>query len=67
MAGLSVGATKLGTLVANLRYDAVIMPKPIVIGVTLRAERVTLALDWKMLDLPYLKQAMRRLSRLPAT
>ena len=38
MVGLSVGDTTLGTLVANLGYDAVVMPKPVFIGDTLRAE-----------------------------
>jgi acyl dehydratase len=38
MVGLSVGDTTLGTLVANLGYDKVRMPKPVVIGDTLRAE-----------------------------
>ena len=38
MIGLSVGDTTLGTLVANLGYDKVIMPKPVFIGDTLRAE-----------------------------
>jgi acyl dehydratase len=38
MVGLSVGDTTLGTLIANLGYDAVIMPKPVFIGDTLRAE-----------------------------
>lgn len=38
MVGLSVADTTLGTLVANLGYDAVIMPKPVFIGDTLRAE-----------------------------
>ena len=38
MVGLSVGDTTLGTLVANLGYDEVIMPKPVFIGDTLRAE-----------------------------
>jgi acyl dehydratase len=38
MIGLSVSDTTLGTLVANLGYDAVIMPKPVFIGDTLRAE-----------------------------
>jgi acyl dehydratase len=37
MAGLSVGATTLGTLVANLGYDKLVMPKPVFIGDTLRA------------------------------
>jgi acyl dehydratase len=36
--GLSVGDTTLGTLVANLGYDKVRMPKPVFIGDTLRAE-----------------------------
>jgi hydroxyacyl-ACP dehydratase HTD2-like protein with hotdog domain len=38
MVGLSVGDTTLGTLVANLGYDKVRMPKPVFIGDTLRAE-----------------------------
>jgi len=38
MIGLSVGDTTLGTLVANLGYDKVVMPKPVFIGDTLRAE-----------------------------
>lgn len=38
MVGLSVGDTTLGTLVANLGYDKVTMPKPVFIGDTLRAE-----------------------------
>ena len=38
MVGLSVGDTTLGTLVANLGYDAVVMPHPVFIGDTLRAE-----------------------------
>lgn len=37
MVGLSVGDTTLGTLVANLGYDEVRMPKPVFIGDTLRA------------------------------
>ncbi|MBB5685138.1 MaoC family dehydratase [Sphingobium boeckii] len=36
--GISVGDTTLGTLVANLGYDKVAMPKPVFIGDTLRAE-----------------------------
>lgn len=35
--GLSVGDTTLGTLIANLGYDKVVMPKPVFIGDTLRA------------------------------
>ena len=37
MIGLSVGDTTLGTLVANLGYDKLVMPKPVFIGDTLRA------------------------------
>jgi acyl dehydratase len=36
--GLSVGDTTLGTLIANLGYDKVTMPKPVFIGDTLRVE-----------------------------
>ena len=38
LVGLSVGDTTLGTLVANLGYDKVRMPKPVFIGDTLRVE-----------------------------
>lgn len=38
MIGLSVGETTLGTLIANLGYDKLVMPKPVFIGDTLRAE-----------------------------
>ena len=38
MVGLSVGDTTLGTLVANLGYDKLVMPRPVFIGDTLRAE-----------------------------
>ena len=38
MVGLSVGDTTLGTVVANLGYDKLVMPKPVFIGDTLRAE-----------------------------
>ncbi len=38
MVGLSVGDTTLGTLVANLGYDQVVMPRPVFIGDTLHAE-----------------------------
>ena len=42
MVDLSVADTTLGTLVANLGYDEVRMPKPVFIGDTLRARtRVT--------------------------
>ncbi len=43
MVGLSVGDTTLGTLVANLGYDEVKMPKPVFVGDTLRAETVVSA------------------------
>lgn len=38
MIGLSVGETTLGTLVANLGYDKLVMPKPVFLGDTLHAE-----------------------------
>lgn len=38
MVGLSVGDTTLGTLVANLGYDKLVMPTSVFIGDTLRAE-----------------------------
>ena len=44
MVGLTVGDTTLGTLVANLGYDKVRMPKPVFIGDTLRAETEVLSL-----------------------
>lgn len=37
MIGLSVGETTLGTLLANLGYDRVVMPKPVFLGDTMRA------------------------------
>ncbi|WP_126173576.1 MaoC family dehydratase [Altericroceibacterium xinjiangense] len=37
MVGLTVGDTTLGTLIANLGYDKLTMPKPVFIGDTLRA------------------------------
>ncbi|MBA3054176.1 MAG: MaoC family dehydratase [Sphingomonadales bacterium] len=37
MVGLSVGDTTLGTLVANLGYDKLVMPNPVFLGDTLRA------------------------------
>lgn len=37
MVGLSVGDTTLGTLVANLGYDQLVMPKPVFIGDSMRA------------------------------
>ncbi len=44
MVGLSVGDTTLGTLVANLGYDKLIMPKPVFIGDTLHASSSVKAL-----------------------
>ena len=44
MVGLSVGDTTLGTLVANLGYDKLVMPHPVFIGDTLRAETEIVAL-----------------------
>lgn len=44
MVGLSVGDTTLGTLVANLGYDKVVMPAPVFIGDTLRADSEVVAL-----------------------
>ena len=38
MVGLSVAETTLGTLVANLGYDELVMPKPVFLGDTLRVE-----------------------------
>lgn len=37
MVGISVGDTTLGTLVANLGYDQLVMPKAVFIGDTLHA------------------------------
>ena len=37
MIGLSVGETTLGTLIANLGYDKLVMPKPVFIGDTMHA------------------------------
>jgi acyl dehydratase len=44
MVGLSVGDTTLGTLVANLGYDKMTMPKPVFLGDTLRAETEVIGL-----------------------
>ena len=44
MVGLSVGDTTLGTLVANLGFDEVRLPKPVFIGDTLRFESEVVAL-----------------------
>lgn len=38
MVGITVGETTAGTLVANLGYDELRMPKPVFLGDTLRAE-----------------------------
>ena len=38
MIGLSVAETTLGTLIANLGFDKVVLPKPVFIGDTLRCE-----------------------------
>jgi len=38
MVGLSVAETTLGTLLANLGYDKLVMPKPVFLGDTLRVE-----------------------------
>jgi acyl dehydratase len=43
MIGLSVGDTTLGTLVANLGYDELVMPAPVFIGDTLRARSELIA------------------------
>ena len=37
MVGLTVAETTMGTLIANLGYDKLAMPKPVFIGDTLRA------------------------------
>lgn len=37
MVGITVAETTMGTLVANLGYDKLVMPKPVFIGDTLRA------------------------------
>ena len=44
MVGLSVGDTTLGTLVANLGYDKLVMPAPVFLGDTLRATSEVIAL-----------------------
>ena len=44
LVGLSVGDTTLGTLVANLGYDKLVMPKPVFIGDTLHATSEVLSL-----------------------
>ncbi|WP_298685995.1 MaoC family dehydratase [uncultured Sphingomonas sp.] len=37
MIGLTVSDTTIGTLIANLGYDKLVMPKPVFIGDTMRA------------------------------
>ena len=44
MVGMTVGETTMGTLVANLGYDKLVMPKPVFIGDTLRATSEVTAL-----------------------
>ncbi len=44
MVGLSVGDTTMGTLVANLGYDKLVMPAPVFIGDTLHADSEVVAL-----------------------
>lgn len=44
MVGVSVGDTTLGTLVANLGYDKVVMPAPVFIGDTLHGTTEVVAL-----------------------
>ena len=44
MVGVSVADTTLGTLVANLGYDKLVMPNPVFIGDTMRAETEVVAL-----------------------
>jgi acyl dehydratase len=44
MVGITVGDTTAGTLVANLGYDELRMPKPVFIGDTLRAETEVIGL-----------------------
>jgi len=40
MVGLTVADTTLGTLVANLGYDKLVMPRPVFLGDTMRAASV---------------------------
>jgi acyl dehydratase len=44
MVGLSVEGTTLGTLIANLGFDRIVLPKPVFIGDTLRCESTVTAL-----------------------
>ena len=43
MIGVSVADTTLGTLVANLGYDKLVFPNPVMIGDTLRSESECIA------------------------
>ena len=45
MVGLSVGDTTLGTLIANLGYDKLVMPKPVFIGDTVRLRYAVREID----------------------
>jgi acyl dehydratase len=44
MIGLTVADTTVGTLVANLGYEQVLMPKPVFIGDTIRADTEVMSL-----------------------
>jgi acyl dehydratase len=44
MIGITVADTTAGTLVANLGYDQVVMPKPVFIGDTIRVETEVMSL-----------------------
>lgn len=44
MVGITVADTTAGTLVANLGYDKLVMPKPVFLGDTLRAQSEVTAL-----------------------
>ncbi|MCM8732118.1 MaoC family dehydratase [Hephaestia sp. GCM10023244] len=44
MVGVTVAETTMGTLVANLGYDKLVMPRPVFIGDTLRATSEVIAL-----------------------
>ena len=44
MIGLSVAETTLGTLLSNLGYDKLVMPKPVFLGDTLRVETEVVAI-----------------------
>lgn len=43
MVGVSVSDTTLGTLIANLGYDALTFPAPVFVGDTLRSESTVIA------------------------